>query len=60
MTSAGSSGVLGMALDAIRRVPIVKYCFVGFVNVKPTYMARQMVYGWREARNSSIYRCVNA
>ena len=60
MTSAGSSGVLGMALGAIRRASIVTYCFVGFVNLKPTCMVRQRVYGWREARNSSIYRRVNA
>ena len=60
MTSAGSSGVLGMALGAIRRASIVKYGFVGFLNVKSTYTVRQMVYGWKEARNSSIHRCVNA
>ena len=44
MTSAGSSGVLEMTLGAIKRASIVKYCVVGFVNTKPTYMVRQMVH----------------
>ena len=60
MTSAGSSGALGMTLGAMKRASIVKYCVVGFVNAQPTYMVRQMFYGDRQARNNSIYRCVNA
>ena len=55
MTSAGSSGVLGMTLGAIKGVSMVKYCVVGFVNAKPTYMVSQMVYkGERRGSIESI------
>ena len=60
MTSAGSSGIVGMILGFMKRGFIVKYCAVGFVNANPTYRVRQVVCGGREARNSSISRCVNA
>ena len=60
MTFAGSSGVLRMILGVMKRGFIVRYCAVGVVNANPTYMVRQMVHGGREARNSSISRCVNA